>query len=123
MYNVVIEYTAAAGGYAGNRFWTSYKNQDAFKRAKVEEDPRHRVIAVGVSNEKAIELTAMTPESSRLGAALQELEPALGLAPKKFKKIARFHLQNAAFAIASDRQMRGSAAHRQDSVDETTDEE
>lgn len=52
-YNVVFEYNA--GNYAGNRYFTSFDNKEELDKIRHEygDDKREKIIAEGVTNEKA----------------------------------------------------------------------
>ncbi|HEX9008571.1 MAG TPA: hypothetical protein VF837_04895 [Patescibacteria group bacterium] len=101
MHNVVFEYLAEAGGYAGTRFYCSYRS--LAESQKAGNDPRLKIIAEGVSDDEAQNLTALTPEICRITAAIHEasyrgdgtVDPA----------ILHHHLQMAVFAIMHDREL------------------
>ena len=73
MYNVVLQYTDQAGGYEGVRYWTSFKSKAKF----IESYPKglnklQKVIAEGVTQDKAIELSSQTPVACERAACLEE---------------------------------------------------
>ena len=54
--------TSAAGGYEGVRFWTSFQSLEHFKQNySPANEPKVKVLAEGVTKEKAAELCAKTP--------------------------------------------------------------
>ena len=71
-YYVVFEYTAKAGGYAGVRTFTGYNDESDFNKHRRLNNSHERIVAKGVTLEKAQELTALTPEFSRLTVIVEE---------------------------------------------------
>ncbi len=72
-YNVVFEYTAEAGGYAGVRTWTSLKSKEDFVKWYTPElAKRERVLAEGVTEREAIDICNGTSFESDLAACLQD---------------------------------------------------
>jgi len=75
-YNVVYEYTEAAGGYKGVIFWTCYESKEVFQKklAAEPEDVRKKakVIAEGVSDTEAVRLTRTTPLECRVTSKIQD---------------------------------------------------
>ena len=100
-YNVVIEQTQEAGGYAGTRTWTSFRTENEFKEMLVN-DPTTAVIAEGVTDEEARWLTSHTPESSRIKAAIAASFQQGHLNIWLFNHV---HLPNAFAAILHDREV------------------
>ena len=73
MYNVVFQYTRETGGYEGVITWTSFKDENHFKEWYTPDiEKRQRVIAQGVTQDRAIELVDQTPVACDLAACLQE---------------------------------------------------
>ncbi|TRZ47856.1 hypothetical protein D4S03_10965 [bacterium] len=72
-YNVVFEYTKKIGGYAGNRYWTSYKDKEEFKKMNSPLDETLSIVAEDVTDDEAMNLTSLTPEICRLTAAVHEM--------------------------------------------------
>jgi len=77
LYNVVFEYTAAAGAYKGVRTWASFMGEDAFD--KFPKRDLEMVLAQGVTEECAIEMVGDTPIKAYVGAALVESKGEDGL--------------------------------------------
>lgn len=78
-YNVVFEYTEGAGGYVGGRFWTSYSSKKKFDNdSPPEKRVNVRVVAEGISQERAIELVQQTPPECYENAAFEEAREILG---------------------------------------------
>lgn len=102
-YNVVFEYTAKAGGYAGVRTFTSYDDEADLKKHQ-NLNSHERIVAKGVTLEKAQELTALTPEFSRLTVIIEEACYAKD--EHVDPKILEHHLMMAIFALKHDREMR-----------------
>jgi len=72
-YIVVFAYTKEAGGYEGVVVWTRFSSKEDFEKWYTEYlKKRQRVIAEGVTAERAMELVKQTPRSCRIAAALQE---------------------------------------------------
>lgn len=72
-YNVVFEYTKETGGYEGVITWSSFKNQEDFKKMYSSDvEKRQRVIAEGVTPERAIELCNKTPTKSDIASCFEE---------------------------------------------------
>lgn len=102
-YNVVFEHTQKTGGYAGNRFWTSYRDEADFQARNKQDNDSFKVIAQGVTEEEALNLTSLTPEICRLTAAIEEFCSEDGSINTD---TVRFELPQKAFAIVHDRQRR-----------------
>ncbi len=98
-YNVVFEYDETMGGAYGVRTWTSYTD-----RAKFEEifkgRPGEIVVARGVSQEEALNLTSLTPEICRLMCAVEQ---AYQDNPKPDMELVKYAITKAKYAIAYDR--------------------
>src|SRR3989339_373735 len=99
-FNVVFEYDETTGGAYGVRTWTSYRDQ-AEAEAMTKVRTNEKIIAQGVSDEEALDLTSLTPEICRLMCAVEqafqdEIRPS--------KEMISFHMSNAKYAIAADRQ-------------------
>jgi hypothetical protein len=71
-YRVVFEYTPKAGGYAGNRYSINYQDKARFASLNREPNDREIVIAEGVTDDEAQNLTSLTPEICSITAAIQE---------------------------------------------------
>lgn len=98
-YNVVFEYDETKGGAYGVRTWTSYRD-----RAEAEAMTKKRtneIIARGVSDEEAMDLTSLTPEICRLLCAVEQ---AYQDEASPSTEMLSFHTTNAKYAIAADRQ-------------------
>jgi hypothetical protein len=100
LYNVVFEYDETTGGAYGVRTWTSYRDQTEAK-AMIAKRTNEKIIARGVSDEEAMDLTSLTPEICRLMCAVEQAFqdedlPSSGMI--------NFHITNAKYAIAADRQ-------------------
>lgn len=100
-FNVVYEYTQAAGGYAGTRFSTSYTNEADCRASK--HDPRMKAIATGVTDKEALNLTSLTPEICRFTSAIEEACYADD--GKVDTNILDHHLFMAQFALEHDREL------------------
>jgi len=99
MLNVVFEYTLKAGGYAGTRTWTCYKDEAEFKRMH-HEDGREKVLATGVDEEQAILMTCCTPPFSRLTTIAEEIcDEKTGRAQLEMLS---YRIQLAMFALQMD---------------------
>lgn len=106
-YNVVFEYTQAAGGYCGNRYWVSYKSKEDYEASKASLESKKVndntiVIASGVEDCQAISLTSQTPEVSRVTAAIEEACYLEG--GKMDSNMLEFRLKMAGWAILHDRE-------------------
>jgi hypothetical protein len=87
-FNVVFQYTREAGGYEGVITWTSFKNEADFNDWYTPDiERRERVIARGVTQEKAIELVRQTPAACDLASCVEEAtDPETGeLNPEIFQ--------------------------------------
>ncbi len=74
-YNVVLEYRAATGGFEGVRTWTSFLSKKEFEQWLDDSVlEKQKVLAEGVTREKAIEICDKTPIECRYAAAAQEVE-------------------------------------------------
>lgn len=74
-YNVVFEYTKATGGFEGVRTWTTFSSQEEFNQWLDDSVlEKQKVLAKGVTQEKAIEICDQTPMTCRYAAAAQEVE-------------------------------------------------
>lgn len=72
-YIVVFEYTKEAGGYEGVITWSPYGSKEKFDKLYTPERQKmERVVAEGVSMERAIELVKQTPIECYVRAATQE---------------------------------------------------
>lgn len=71
-YNVVFEYDETLGGAYGTRFWTSYSNIKEFELLN-KNLTGMTIIAKDVTDEKALDLTSLTPEICRLMHAVEEV--------------------------------------------------
>lgn len=72
-YNVVFEYTAAAGGYAGCRTITSFSSKKEFENNYSSgRRVREKVVAEGITDEEAQKIASDVPLESDLAACLQE---------------------------------------------------
>ena len=69
-YYVAFQYTQKAGGYCGNRFRVSYKSKADFELSRSSGNTI--VLEEGISEAKSLDLTSLTPEVSRLTAAIHE---------------------------------------------------
>jgi len=86
-YNVVFEYDETMGGAYGNRFWTSYKNLEDFK-AVFKDRPGQIIIAKGVTQAEALNLTSLTPEICRLMGAIEQIFEEDPRADQEFMNLA-----------------------------------
>jgi len=107
-YNVVYEYNRKAGGYAGIRFFTSFKDKskyDAFELQKTDGSEICNAIMEGLTVKQAQDLTALTPEVCRLTAAVQE---ACDNDDGRIENVSllSYQLFNSAMAIIHDREAR-----------------
>ncbi|HSV95111.1 MAG TPA: hypothetical protein VLH94_04045 [Spirochaetia bacterium] len=106
-YNVVFEYTTKAGGYAGVRTFTSYKDKAEFEAYHAKHDPElENVVAQGVSDEVAQNLCALTPEICRLTAAVEKACEYSGSNLPFEPKLLNFALKTSCFGIEHDRSVR-----------------
>ena len=72
-YNVAFRYTAAARGNQGIITWTSFFSKKHFDECYTEEmRVLQEVVEEGITQERAIELTLLTPLKCRIAAAKQE---------------------------------------------------
>ncbi len=70
-YNVVFQYTAAAGSHEGVITWSCFKNAEDFKRFYTPEiKKRERVLAKGVTSDEAVEYCEKTPLACHISAAV-----------------------------------------------------
>ena len=72
-YNVVLEHTSKAGGYAGIRVIRDYGNKLDFQKKKELFEGYYNVVAEGVSYIMAQDLFAQTPEICRLNASIERI--------------------------------------------------
>lgn len=100
-FNVIFEGTTKAGGYAGIRTWTSYKDKAEFTQSGHSHNIK--AIAEGVTEDEALNLCSLTPEVCYLTVAVQEMCHADGNIDLK---LAPYPLANAHFAIAENRKHR-----------------
>lgn len=111
-YHVVFEYTPEAGGYEGVRTITSFKSKEAFDEWYTPEiRAKERVMAEGVSFDRAQELVEQTPAACYLNAALgraMEQED-----PESRKFILEMELSKVMFAIADSRRRQRERAASQ----------
>lgn len=98
-YNVVYEYDDTMGGAYGNRFWTSYLSRAEFDAISLRGTGMV-VIAEGVTDEKAIDLTSLTPEICRV---MLVIENNFIENPNPSNDQIRFGFTNAFYAIEADR--------------------
>ena len=98
-YNVVFEFNESTGGAYGVRTWTSYSNQEEAE-ALTKDRPHQTVIAQGVTEAEALNLTSLTPEICRLMCAIEG--PFEG-DPHASQERVKYSLINAQYAIAHDR--------------------
>lgn len=100
LYNVVFEYDETTGGAYGVRTWTSFATKaeaETFTKKRTSE----KILASGVSDEEALDLTSLTPEICRLMCAIEQSFQDESIPSKE---IVSLHTTNAKFAIAADRQ-------------------
>jgi exonuclease III len=72
-YNVVFSYTKETGGYEGVVTWSHFASKEAFEEWYDESlKKRQRVLEPGVTIERAVELSNLTPRACMMAAALQE---------------------------------------------------
>ena len=71
-YNVVYEFTAKAGGYAGCRNIKRYNDHEHYISLHSPMDDTKTVIAEGISDKEAQDFLSLTPEICRLTAATEE---------------------------------------------------
>ena len=100
MYNVVFEYDETTGGAFGVRTWTSYRSKAKYKAA-TKNHTNTTVVAEGVSEEEAVDLTSLTPEVCRLMCAVEQ---AYTDTPNPDEGLFLFHRSMAMYAILSDRE-------------------
>jgi hypothetical protein len=76
MYNVVFEYTQAAGPYRGVKTWTSFPSKEEADRMiptfPAIQQGQEVVIAKGVSDDEAVAICRTTSPLARLTVALHE---------------------------------------------------
>ena len=73
MYNVAFVYTKLAGGYEGVVTWTTFDSKEDFQIWYTPElEARQRVVEEGISEERCLELTARTPFTCYVAAAVEE---------------------------------------------------
>ncbi|OGH85481.1 MAG: hypothetical protein A2294_03040 [Candidatus Magasanikbacteria bacterium RIFOXYB2_FULL_38_10] len=99
-YAVVFEYTAAAGGYAGVRTWTAFKDKADFEQWLHKTDNKvlqnQKIVARGVSDDQAIRLVEETPIESYAAACVEESIRSGHVS----KFLLEMHLSSTAMAIA-----------------------
>lgn len=101
-YHVVFEGVGGENSnHPGIRTWTSFENAEDLKRFMEESKNRDAIIAAGISQEEAIELTKGTSPVARLGAAFSQATKPDGSVSMELLK---YYLTNAAMAIYNDRQ-------------------
>ena len=79
-FNVVFEYTAAAGAYQGIRTWTPYVDENDFRRKYEGKSPEYKarevpVEPLGVTEREAIRMCASVPLRTQLRAELSKSFP------------------------------------------------
>lgn len=72
-YNVVLEHTSKAGGYAGIRVIRCYQDKLDFQKKKELFEGYYNVVAEGVSYFMAQDLFAQTPEICRITASISRI--------------------------------------------------
>lgn len=82
-YNVVFEYTEAAGSYAGVRTITAFKNKDDFDRWLNDPEnsvlEREKVVAQGVTEDEATKLVDATSVESYAAACIAAATDSAGV--------------------------------------------
>jgi len=72
-FQVVYEYTAATGGWHGNRFRTYYRDEAHFKECYTEDQKASlKVVGRGVSEARALELLDEVPMSCKVAACMEK---------------------------------------------------
>jgi hypothetical protein len=102
-YNVVIEYTEAAGGWAGNRYWTSLKNESDLEAWQSDLGDGQKVIAHGITGKQAENMTADVPVECLVAAAFEECTIDGVVEPMMLK----MQLANTAFAAGDAASRKG----------------
>jgi hypothetical protein len=102
-YNVVFEHTQKTEGFAGIRFYTAYQDEAEFLKHNDPLDDIFKVVARGITEKEAQNLTSLTPEICRLTAAVEEIYSNGG---EINAETLQFHLSRFSFAIERDRQHR-----------------
>jgi len=102
-YNVAFRFTREAGGYHSVVIWTSFLSKDDFDKWYT---PKMRltqeVVAEGITQEEAIELTRTTPFACRVAASIEEATDREGnINPDIF----RMDIANAVFAERNARKV------------------
>lgn len=89
------------GGAYGVRTWTSYADQAEFEKIHTSKGhPGNVVVAQGVTQDEALDLTSLTPEICRLLCAIEQ---AYTDNPNPDEEIIRYHKSMAWYAIHHDR--------------------
>lgn len=99
-YNVVFEYDETMGGSFGCRFWTSYQNETEFLSLNKKLDGI-TIVAKGITEKEALNLTSLTPEICRLMGAAEQI---FFSNPEATQEYVDFVMSNALYAIAHDRE-------------------
>lgn len=99
-YNVVFECDETMGGAYGVRTWTSYADQDQFEEFMIKGHPGTIIVAQGVTQDEALDMTSLTPEICRLLCAI---ERAYTDNPNPDEELIQYHKSMAWYAIQHDR--------------------
>jgi len=99
---VVIEYTQAAGDWAGNRYITSMGNEN-LDLLKERLGERQKVVAHDVSMDEAQRITSQVPVECIVAAAFEESKIDGKIEPMMLQ----MQLANTAFLVGHNAQMRG----------------
>jgi hypothetical protein len=99
-YNVVYEYDETRGGAYGVRTWTAYRDEAEYLALSPKYNTGQTPIALGATQDEAINLTSLTPEICRLMCAMEQ---AFEDNPEPAKEMVKYALVNARYAIAYDR--------------------
>jgi hypothetical protein len=98
MYNVVFEGTGGPNSnYLGIRTWTSFGSKKEFDEFMMRTGNKDTIVAEGVTEESAKDLTAETSPGARIDAAFAETESDGG-----GRQRLEHNLVNAFFAIRAD---------------------
>lgn len=101
LYNVVFEYDETTGGAYGVRTWTSYVDQAEFEKSIHPKGHQGNVVvAQGVTQDEALNLTSLTPEICRLLCAIEQ---AYTNNPNPDEELLQYHKTSAWYAIQHDR--------------------
>ena len=100
-YNVVLQYTREAGGYEGVITWTSFRDENHFKKwYSPDIEKRQKAIARGVTPDEAVRLTKQTPIACRVAACFESATDSTG---KVNKDCLEMKLRTLAFVMAIDK--------------------